>query len=78
MTDRFKGFLVTLDKEIREDDAEEIINILKMIKNVHSVKPYVSNLEDQMSYMKAESDIGLKLQNWIAEELFHFKLKIGE
>ena len=42
MTDRYKGFLITLDKEIRDDDSEYIINALKMIKGVHSVKPYLS------------------------------------
>lgn len=56
MTDRFKGFLVTLDKEIREDDAKHIINALKMIRGVLSVKPYVNGAEDWMMYEKGVLD----------------------
>ncbi len=61
MTDRYKGFLVTLDKEIRSDDAEHIINALKMVRGVQSVKPYVKGMQDYMEYEKAKSDIGQKI-----------------
>jgi hypothetical protein len=56
MTDRYKGFLVTLDHEIREDDAEYIMIALKTIKGVHSVKPYVKSSEDHMCEQKAIMD----------------------
>ncbi len=75
MTDRYKGFLITLDREIRDDDAEHIINALKMVKGVHSVKPYINRMEDCMMYEKAKSDIGQKLHKWIAEELFNLKIE---
>lgn len=39
MTDRHAAYLVTLDHGIREDDAEEIITALKMIKHVIKVEP---------------------------------------
>ena len=38
MTDRIKGFVVTLDRDIREDDAEATINALKMVKGVIAVE----------------------------------------
>ena len=56
MTDRFKGFLITLEKEIREDDAENIITALKMIKGVQLVKPYVNGAQDWMMYEKGVWD----------------------
>lgn len=34
MTDRLKGFIVTLTTDIREDDAESIVQAIKMIKGV--------------------------------------------
>lgn len=71
MTDRYKGFLVTLENEIRSDDAEHIINALKMIKGVHSVKPYVKGMEDYISEKKAFSDAGFKIIGFIRRELFH-------
>jgi len=73
MTDRFKGFLVTLEKDIRDDDAEPIIEALKMIKCVHSVQPYVSNMEDAMAYQKACQDIGKKIIDFVREELYGIK-----
>jgi hypothetical protein len=43
MTDRHAGYVVTLAKDIREDDAEAIITALRMIKGVHSVEPVISD-----------------------------------
>ena len=37
MTDRTISLIVTLDKEYRIDDAEVIVNAIKMIKGVLSV-----------------------------------------
>ncbi len=71
MTDRIKGFLVTLDKGIRDDDVQCIIEAIKMIKHVYSVKSYVMGMEDYMSYSKAESDIGMKIIEFVRKELFH-------
>jgi len=70
MTDRYKGFLVTLDKEIRSDDAEHIINALKMVRGVQSVKPYVSDMQDMMLYQKALCDVGQKLMDFAGKECF--------
>jgi chromosome segregation and condensation protein ScpB len=39
MTQRHAGYLVTLEEDIREDEAQEIITALKMVKFVHSVEP---------------------------------------
>ena len=39
MTDRHAGYVVTLTDDIREDDAEAIINALRLIKGVVSVQP---------------------------------------
>jgi hypothetical protein len=56
MTDRIKGYLVTLEADIREDDSETILNALKMIKGVHNVRTYVKNMEDYMSEYKGRLD----------------------
>ena len=41
MTDRITAYLVTLDKPIREDDAEPTLAAIRQIKGVSSVKPVV-------------------------------------
>jgi hypothetical protein len=44
MTDRHAGYIVVLEKDIREDDAEEtILAALRMIKGVQSVQPIVAD-----------------------------------
>lgn len=35
MTDRHAGYIVTLAADIREDDAEHIINAIRMVKGRH-------------------------------------------
>lgn len=45
MTDRHAGYVVTLNEDIREDDAEAIINAIRMVKGVINVRPIVSNVE---------------------------------
>ncbi len=69
MTDRFKGFLITLDREIRSDDATEILNALKMIKGVMKVKPYVNGAEDWMMYEKGVMDTRLEIVNWLRKDI---------
>lgn len=65
MTDRIKGFLVTLESNIREDDAEAILNALQMVKLVHSVVPYVSGMEDYMCERRGRTDALFEVANSI-------------
>ena len=69
MTDRFKGFLITLEKEMREDDAENILNALKMVKGVQNVKPYVNGMEDWMMYEKGVMDTRSEVVGWLRKEI---------
>ncbi len=54
MTDRHLGYIITLEKGIREDDAEKTIEALKMIKGVIGVSPIVATPE---SYCAAEQQV---------------------
>lgn len=69
MTDRYKGFLITLEKEMRSDDAEDILNALKMIKGVANVKPYINQAEDWMMYEKGVMDTRMEILNWCRKEI---------
>jgi hypothetical protein len=42
VTDRHMGYIVILDKDLREDDAEQLITALQMVKGVREVVPYTS------------------------------------
>jgi len=67
MTDRFKGVLVTFDRDIRDDDAEIYLETIKMIKGVHSVEPYISGMEDYMMYRKGKIDLRESLMEWLLD-----------
>jgi hypothetical protein len=61
MTDRLKGVVVTFNEDIRVDDAEYIINAIKMIKGVIDVSPNIVNSDDHMIRMRVENEIRQKL-----------------
>ena len=46
MTDRHGGYVVTLVEDIRADDAEAVINALRMLKGVLSVEPIIGGSAD--------------------------------
>lgn len=46
MTDRIKGFVVTLERDFRTDDVEAIATAIAMIKGVASVDPSVADVND--------------------------------
>lgn len=43
MTDRHAGYIVILDRDLREDDAEAVIAALRMVKGVSRVTPVVAD-----------------------------------
>lgn len=57
MTDRYIALTVILEREIREDDAEPVIDAIRMIKGVSKVMPVVSNPETYYAYNKARHEI---------------------
>jgi hypothetical protein len=67
MTDRIKGFVVALDKDLRDDDVQETLNALRMIKGVVSVNPVIAKPgDDQIIRMRLENEFREKLL-----DLFH-------
>lgn len=56
MTDRHAGYVVTLNEDIREDDAEAIINAIRMVKGVIDVRPIVSNVELMIAEDRADQE----------------------
>lgn len=69
MTDRHDGYLVILEDSIREDDAEELVKLLRNIRGVLTVKPVVGGLELMMATERARSDLETKLWKVLHEEV---------
>jgi len=61
MTDRFYALTVALEKDIRSDDAESILEAIKMIKGVRNVKPLVANPDTWMAEERARHELTMKL-----------------
>lgn len=61
MTDRHSGYYVILEKDMREDDAQAIINAIKMIKGVLTVEPKIGGYESLMSEERARHNLGKRL-----------------
>lgn len=61
MTDRIKGFIVILDEDIREDDAEPIANAIRQLNHVASVEGSVRNIEDTMNRSRIRMELERQL-----------------
>ncbi len=61
MTDRFNSLFVILEKDIREDDAQQIINAIMMTKFVLDVKGNIANHDSMIAQVRERHDIGEKL-----------------
>jgi hypothetical protein len=61
MTDRHAGYLITLEGDMRDDDAEATIIALGQIKGVLSVEPLVSDPILHMAEARAKNEIWNRL-----------------
>ena len=61
MTDRVKGFTVTLEHDIRVDDVEMILNAVRMIHGVAHVEPSITTSEDHMNRMMIRTEMRKKI-----------------
>jgi hypothetical protein len=68
MTFRFSGATVVFDRDIRTDDAEDILNALRCIKGVINVEPIVADYEQHMAYSRARHDLEMRLFKALKEE----------
>ena len=58
MTTRLKWFTVILDRDIRDDDAQPIIEAISMIKGVISVENIeIDMMEDTFARRRVKSEI---------------------
>lgn len=67
MTDRIKGFTVALDKDIRIDDVEFIMNAIKMIKGVNNVEPLVVDSSDFIARSRYKREVQDKIFKMLNE-----------
>ena len=57
MTDRYHSFVVTLESDLRSDDADATLTALRQIKGVIDVRPQTSDAGSLMAQARAESSL---------------------
>jgi len=57
VTDRLKGVYVAFDKDYRDDDVEQIIDAIKMVRGVVDVKAVTVNPEDWMNRARVKDEM---------------------
>ena len=67
MTDRVKGFTVTLDKDYRVDDVEAILNAVRMIHGVAHVEPSITTSDDWMNRQSIRIEMEKKIYKALRE-----------
>jgi hypothetical protein len=63
VTDRYYALTVLLNKEIRKDDCESVIEAIKMIRHVMKVVPQVAQPELYFAQEQAKFDLRNQLWN---------------
>ena len=69
MTDLVKGFTITLEKDIRIDDIEDIKKALLMIKGVIDVEPSILTHNDHMIRERVKLETKNKFIKFLQSEL---------
>lgn len=65
MTDRHCAYIVTLERDIREDDAEATITALRQIRGVLNVEPCVTDIDLHVAESRAVHSLRMKLYDFI-------------
>lgn len=60
MTDRYNA-LTVLEKDIRADDAEKLLDAIRQLRGVLSVHGNVADFEDQIAQDRVRRELGEKL-----------------
>ena len=69
MSDKIKGFVVTLDVDVSDEYAEHIKNAILMMKNVSSVESSVTNINDHMNRSRIVTEMREKLYKFMQDEM---------
>lgn len=61
MTDRIKGFVVTLEQDMRDDDVQSVVDAIGMIRGVASCSPSVADIDDHMNRTRIRLEMRAKV-----------------
>jgi hypothetical protein len=68
MSDRVKGFTVVLNRDLRDDDAAKVMQIIEMIRGVLSVTPLRVSSFDSADRVRIRTELTKKLLKVLDED----------
>lgn len=57
MTDRVSGLYVILEQDIREDDVEELVQAIRLLRGVLTVETHVADFEEAIAQARVRSEL---------------------
>ena len=63
MSDRIKALTVVLVDNLRDDDAQPLIDAIRLLQGVVSVKPHVADLDHYCAITEAKRDLRTKMRD---------------
>lgn len=63
MSDRINGLTVVIERGIRDEDAQAIIDAIRMVKGVVSVQKHVADHTSHFAYVHARHELERRLYN---------------
>jgi hypothetical protein len=65
MTDRYNKLVVVLDENLRDDDAEPLMNAIRQMKGVLSVEGNVVTPTDHVATVRVKHELAQKVLEFI-------------
>lgn len=69
MTDRYNSLTVALDRDTRDDDAKQLIDLIRSIRGVTDVTGNVVDVSDYVAHARADQKWKKKLLDLLNENL---------
>ena len=69
MSDKVKGFVVTLEKDVRLDDVELLMQTIRYMRGVANVEPSIVDSSDWINQQRVKTELREKMYQFIADNL---------
>ena len=69
MSDRVKGFVITLENDVRLDDVELLMQTMRYMRGVANVEPSIVYSSDWINQQRIKSELKDKMYQFIKDNL---------
>jgi hypothetical protein len=68
MSDRHAGYIVTLEKNVKDEDSEATMDAIRQLRGVVDVRPIVSDVQHHTARMQVRAELGVRLMEVLYPE----------